>query len=131
MKRATLFILVISSVSLVALLINWKFIDSTKSEQQIIQELSNDNQLLSNQVQNLKDQLKSKEEELQKGSNTYPASKKSEESKKEIVFKNKLNEYTIIHKKILSGELPPRFCQCVLLNGWGNVLQVLLIKLLL
>lgn len=45
------------------------------------------------------------------------------ESEKEKRFKKKLADYTILHKKIMAGELPPRYVNCILINGWGNVFQ--------
>ena len=44
-------------------------------------------------------------------------------SEKEILFRDKLSQYSQLHKRITSGELPKRYAQCILINGWGNVLQ--------
>lgn len=50
-------------------------------------------------------------------------SKNNKTSKKELDFRKLLDDYTIFHNEIMLGKRPPRYMKCVLLNGWGNVLQ--------
>eukprot|EP01116_Phalansterium_solitarium_P024205 TRINITY_DN879_c0_g2_i1.p1 TRINITY_DN879_c0_g2~~TRINITY_DN879_c0_g2_i1.p1 ORF type:complete len:480 (+),score=146.26 TRINITY_DN879_c0_g2_i1:128-1567(+) len=42
---------------------------------------------------------------------------------KEEHFKRQMDEYTQLHKDIMAGTLPPRHVNCILINGWGNVIQ--------
>lgn len=40
-----------------------------------------------------------------------------------MLLEAELEKYTTLHKEIMAGIRPPRFIKCVLINGWGNVLQ--------
>eukprot|EP01116_Phalansterium_solitarium_P019912 TRINITY_DN5728_c0_g3_i1.p1 TRINITY_DN5728_c0_g3~~TRINITY_DN5728_c0_g3_i1.p1 ORF type:complete len:508 (+),score=177.98 TRINITY_DN5728_c0_g3_i1:98-1621(+) len=42
---------------------------------------------------------------------------------KETHLRKWLDEYTTLHNDIMQGRKPERYVHCVLINGWGNVLQ--------
>eukprot|EP01116_Phalansterium_solitarium_P016520 TRINITY_DN3850_c0_g3_i1.p1 TRINITY_DN3850_c0_g3~~TRINITY_DN3850_c0_g3_i1.p1 ORF type:complete len:485 (-),score=191.66 TRINITY_DN3850_c0_g3_i1:281-1735(-) len=88
-------------------------------------------QLLSAENSRLKKLLKSKpldnsvssSADSTKSSEGTASSVNALELEKQQKFKDKLQEYTQIHKDIMSGVLPPRYVHCPVLNGWGNVIQ--------
>eukprot|EP01114_Cavostelium_apophysatum_P007545 TRINITY_DN1965_c0_g1_i1.p1 TRINITY_DN1965_c0_g1~~TRINITY_DN1965_c0_g1_i1.p1 ORF type:complete len:472 (-),score=94.78 TRINITY_DN1965_c0_g1_i1:8-1423(-) len=42
---------------------------------------------------------------------------------KEAAFRKALSDYAQLHRDIIAGKKDPRFVKCILLNGYGNVLQ--------
>jgi len=141
MNRAALFLVVFGSVALFVVLINWTLVDSWRSESLRLEQITQENLRLNTELRQLTPKTKRTEDEaercknkLESAPNVHSCPENNPNSNginqvergpysKVTIFRQRLEEYTKLHKKIMNGELPPRFIQCVLINGWGNILQ--------
>jgi len=108
-----------------AVIINYKIYSSRSNNLEQVQNLRKENELLTKELKKQKENARKLEDQsksLKSGECAIDDSS-SPNVIKERKFRAKLDKYTQLHKDIIAGEKPPRFVQCVLINGWGNVFQ--------